>query len=216
MAVKQAGWGEGLMGDHATAIDEAVRALERGAAVVFPTDTVYGIGVAVAHAAGPDVIYRIKERDRGKPIAWLVGSVDDLARYGRDVPSLAFDLAHAFWPGALTLIVRASDAVPAAFRSSAGTIGLRMPQHDLALALVRAAACPLATSSANKAGRPAPGAFDELDPALVAEVPCVLRGSVPASGVASTVLDCTGSHPRVVRAGGVSAAMLRAYGACEA
>lgn len=204
------------MGENAATIDEATRALASGAAVVFPTDTVYGIGVAVAHASGPDVIYRIKERDRGKPIAWLVGSVDDLARYGRDVPPLAFDLAHAFWPGALTLIVNASDEVPVAFQSAAGTIGLRMPQHDLALALVRAAGCPLATSSANKAGHPAPGSFDELDPALLAEVPCVLRGTVPASGVASTVLDCTGAHPHVVRAGGVSAEALRVYGACEA
>ena len=106
--------------------------------------------------------------------------------------------------------------MPAAFRSAAGTIGLRMPAHDLALALIRAAGCPLATSSANKAGRPAPGSFDELDPALTRAVPCVLRGAVPASGVASTVLDCTGAHPRILRAGGISAEALRAHGACEA
>ncbi len=195
--------------EGAASLEDAARALLRGEPVVFPTDTVYGIGVAVAHALSPESIYRIKERDHGKPIAWLVGSPEDLERYGRDVSPRALELARAFWPGALTLIVRASDAVPAAFRSAACTVGLRMPRHDLALELIRAAGCPVATSSANKAGRPAPGSFDELDPALLAEVPRVVRGAVPASGVASTVLDCTAEHPRIVRAGEVSAEDLK-------
>ena len=109
---------------------EAVAALKRGEAVIFPTETVYGLGVSVEAAASPEALYDLKERDRGKPVSWLVGGVDDLDRYGAHVPDLARRLARAYWPGPLTLIVEAGDAVPAAFRSAAGSIGLRMPDND--------------------------------------------------------------------------------------
>ena len=90
-------------------IDQAVCALKRGEAVIFPTETVYGLGVSVEAAAGPDVLYDLKERDRDKPISWLVGDADDLDRYGARVPELARRLAGAYWPGPLTLVVRAAD-----------------------------------------------------------------------------------------------------------
>ena len=87
----------------------------------FLLKTVYGLGVSVEAAASPEALYDLKERDRGKPVSWLVGGVDDLDRYGAHVPDLARRLARAYWPGPLTLIVEASDAVPAAFRSAAGS-----------------------------------------------------------------------------------------------
>ena len=100
-------------------IDQAARALRQGEAVIFPTETVYGLGVSVRAATGPDVLYDLKERDRGKPISWLVGGADDLDRYGARVPAIARKLADAYWPGPLTLVVHASDEVPEAFRSDA-------------------------------------------------------------------------------------------------
>ena len=130
---------------------EAVAALKRGEAVIFPTETVYGLGVSVEAAASPEALYDLKERDRGKPVSWLVGGADDLDRYGAHVPDLARRLARAYWPGPLTLIVEASDAVPAAFRSAAGSIGLRMPDNDTALELIEAVGCPLATTSSTPA-----------------------------------------------------------------
>ena len=116
---------------------QTVAALRAGEPAVYPTETVYGIGVAVGKAASPDVLFDIKKRDHGKPVAWLVGDVDDLSRYGRAVPDFACALARTFWPGPLTLIVKASDAVPPAFRSAEGTIGLRMPNNPTALELIR-------------------------------------------------------------------------------
>lgn len=204
---------------EASSIEEAASALAAGRAALFPTDTVYGLGVAVGAAADPALLYELKGRPSDKPIAWLVGGAADLDRYGRDVPDRARKLAEAFWPGPLTLIVRAGDAVPPAFRSAAGTIGLRMPDHPVALALIRAAGVPLATTSANPSGAPAPRTLDEVDPALAARVGAVVRdaaGPQPsaaadppppaaASGVASTVLDCTGASPVIVRQGALSA-----------
>lgn len=183
--------------------DDAVRALQAGLPVVFPTDTVYGLGVAVHAAQDCSQLYDIKKRPDGKPVAWLVGSIDDLARYGTDVPDWALDLARAHWPGALTLIVRASDAVPRAFQSEEGTIGLRMPASDIALALITACGCPLATTSANLSGSAAPATYDELEEDITQSVGAVVKGTVPSSGIASTVVDCTGKAPRVLRQGDV-------------
>ena len=216
------------------ALEEATRALAVGNAVVFPTDTVFGLGVSVSAAPGPQLLYDLKHRDAGKPVAWLVEGPEALDVYGRDVPAYARRLADAFWPGGLTLVVRASDAVPAAFQSPAGTIGLRMPASEAALGLIRAAGCPLAVTSANLSGAADTARAEDLDRALVARTAglylpdgvaaagtasgCVEAApSVsarfaagdrlvppPASGTASTVLDCTGEAPRVLRAGALT------------
>lgn len=216
------------------ALEEATRALAVGNAVIFPTDTVFGLGVSVSAAPGPQLLYDLKHRDAGKPVAWLVEGPEALDVYGRDVPAYARRLAETFWPGGLTLVVRASDAVPAAFQSPAGTIGLRMPANEAALGLIRAAGCPLAVTSANLSGAADTARAEDLDRALVGRTAGLyLPGGVaaagiasgcaeatpsasarfaagdrlvppPAPGTASTVLDCTGEAPRVLRAGALT------------
>lgn len=218
------------------ALEEATRALAVGNAVIFPTDTVFGLGVSVSAAPGPQLLYDLKRRDAGKPVAWLVEGPEALDVYGRDVPAYARRLAETFWPGGLTLVVRASDAVPAAFQSPAGTIGLRMPASEAALGLIRAAGCPLAVTSANLSGAADTARAEDLDRALVGRTAGVYLSDdslshsaatgtagdsdapsasarfaagdrlvpPPASGTASTVLDCTGEAPRVLRAGALT------------
>lgn len=187
-------------------LEDAALALADGRPCIFPTDTVYGVGVAVHAASGPDVIFAIKQRDAGKPIAWLVGSIDDLQRYGKNLPSAVCQLVQRFWPGALTVIVEASDSVPVSYRSESGTIGLRMPANETTLALIRRVGSPLATTSANISGRAAVSRFESLDAELLARVGCALRDPIDSlhSGVASTVVDCTGGGLRVIREGGIS------------
>ena len=188
----------------------AVQALERGQAVAFPTDTVAGVAVSVAHVRTPQVLYDIKQRDERKPIAWLVGSPDAVAHYGAHVAPYVHTLVQAFWPGCLTVIVNAAPAVPQAFRGPNATIALRMPDHPLPLALMQQLGSPLATSSANKSGAVAPGSADAIDPDVRQAVACVLEGGTHATGRASTVLDCTGESPVVVREGDVTAAQIEA------
>lgn len=183
----------------------AADAMRQGLPAVFPTDTVVGLGVAVAHVDDGRVLARIKGRDEGKPVAWLVGSVDDLDRYGRDVPAYARELAQQHWPGPCTLIVSASDAVPKAFQTAAGTIGLRMPASTSALRLIHELRSPVATTSANLAGEPAPLSPDDLSSAF-SERACgagaaFVRVDERASGTASTVIDCTQPKPRILREG---------------
>ena len=129
-----------------------------------------------------------------------------LQRYGKNLPPAACELARRFWPGALTLIVEASDAVPASYASESGSIGLRMPANATTLALIRRTGSPLATTSANISGRAAVSRFESLDEELLARVGCALRDPVESShsGVASTVVDCTGGDLTLVREGGIA------------
>ena len=173
----------------------AAAALREGRPVVFPTDTVYGIGVATAHATGPGALYAAKGRPASKPIPWLVGSMADLERYGQGVPGYARELASEGWPGPLTLVVRASSAVTEAYRSAEGTIALRMPGSSEALALIGSVGCPLATTSANLSGCEPPPRFADIDPALLAACGGALEGSGTCSGTPSAIVDCAGLAP---------------------
>ena len=121
-------------------------------------------------------------------------------------------LARTFWPGPLTLIVNASDKVPQAFQSPAGTIGLRMPNNDTALQLIDHVGCPLATSSANVSGNKAQCSFDLVDDAIKSSVGACLADTsdTAKSGVASTVVDCTGNHPVMVRTGAITISDIQA------
>lgn len=206
-------------------LSEARDALAAGRAVILPTDTVFGLGVSVRAVPSPEALYSLKRRDGGKPIAWLVEGPAALEEYGRAVPAFGRRLAEVFWPGALTLVVHAADTVPRAFQSAEGTIGLRMPASDAALALIRAAGCPLAVTSANISGCPSVSDAAALDPLLAdatagaylpgevfagqeaksasAGLPRRIAHASPTDGASlpSTVIDCTENSPRVLREG---------------
>lgn len=195
---------------HSTS-QEALRALKRGEPVVFPTDTLFGLGVSVEHAETPDALYRIKQREKRKPIAWLVASVEDLERYGKLIPPYALALARTFWPGPLTVIVRANEKVPAAFRSEQNTIGMRMPANATARALIEELGCPIATTSANISGARNALSFEDLDDAVLKQVSAALCDNEPKSGTASTIVDCSASdHPVLLRKGAITIADIRA------
>ncbi|MGI6220612.1 MAG: L-threonylcarbamoyladenylate synthase [Coriobacteriales bacterium] len=189
--------------EHAV-IERAVACLRAGGVVVFPTDTVYGIGVAAGEGLVPDELFEIKRRERSQTIPWLVRDARDIERYGRDVPDYCIRLAERLWPGALTLVVRCGDAVPDVFQGGDGTIALRAPGHEVPQALMRALDMPLATTSANLHGRPAVASAAELDPELTALVPIVLDGGVTPGGIPSTIVSCTEPEPRILRLGAIS------------
>lgn len=185
-------------------VDEVARALRAGQAAVFPTDTVYGIGVAVTRAASPIEVYDAKRRDHDKPLPWLVDGLTALDMFGHDVPEYARALARAYWPGQLTLIVPASSAVPREFGAENRTVALRMPDDATALDLIARAGCPIANSSANFQGHTPPQSYADIDPDFLAQLAASCGDDAPRSGVSSTIVDCTGDVPRVVRVGVVS------------
>lgn len=191
-------------------VARAAATLRDGGVVVLPTDSVYGICCAAtpgnpAHGR----IFDIKRRDRAQTLPWFVADVDDLARYGLDVSARALRLADRLWPGALTIVVRASAEVPPEYAQpgdGGATIALRVPASDLDRAVVRALGVPLAQTSANTHGAPAATSGSGLDPAIVAAADLVLDAGPAPVGVASTIVDATSDALRILRAGALDEA----------
>jgi L-threonylcarbamoyladenylate synthase len=192
------------------AIAQAARLLTAGGLVVFPTDTVYGVG---AHAFDGDAIERLyaaKRRARDKAIPVLLASAAGLPLVASGVPPLAHRLADTFWPGALTIVLPRHPALPTALTGSADSVAIRVPDHPTVRALIKALAAPLAGTSANLSGQPSPITAEEAARQLGGRVELILDGGACAGGVPSTVLDLTCDPPCVLRAGPVTKTALRA------
>jgi len=190
----------------AEAVNLAATVLREGGIVVFPTETVYGIGASATSCFGPQEIIDIKMRPKNKPLPWLVENEAALEKYGVDVPEYAHRLAQEFWPGALTIVVKAAEIVAPEFRDDRGTVALRCPDHELVQELIKASGNAIITTSANTSGKPPAGAFAELEERIIASADLTLDGGETLHGVASTVVDCTGPEPLVTREGAIPAA----------
>ena len=190
----------------AEALEETSKALKAGGVAVFPTDTVYGIGVLVSsYQAGPEPLFRIKRRPREKKIPLLLPSMESLHIYGSQVDVRAEALARAFWPGGLTLVVRASDAVPLPYRNENGTVAVRVPGPSFALDLLGALGEAMAVTSANSSGLPSPTCGKRVEGVIVEQVDIVIDAGQTRCGEASTIVDCTQCRPNILRQGAVSA-----------
>ncbi|MEW5989313.1 MAG: L-threonylcarbamoyladenylate synthase [Chloroflexota bacterium] len=191
-----------LRADEPEAVAEAADLLRHGHLVVFPTDTLYGVGADAFNEAAVDRLYQAKQRDLAKGIPILLADVADLDRVVAEVTAEAGWLIERFWPGPLTLVLPKSDRLPANLSPNEG-VAVRIPDHEIARQVIRAAGGAVATSSANVSGRPPARTVQEAMVALAGVVAAVLDGGPAERGVASTVLDCTVRPPRLLRAGPV-------------
>jgi release factor glutamine methyltransferase len=200
----------------AEAINLAASVLRDGGIVIFPTETVYGIGAAATSCIGPQEIVDIKIRPASKkPLPWLVETEDALDTYGIEAPAYAHRLAQHYWPGALTLVVRASDRVGPDFRDERGTVALRCPDYEVVQELIRASGGPIITTSANISGNPAPRSFAEIEPRIIAAADLTLDGGETRHGIHSTVVDCSGAEPVIAREGAIPSDEILAVAAGE-
>jgi L-threonylcarbamoyladenylate synthase len=188
---------------HPQAISLALEVLTGGGLVAFPTDTVYGVGALVNHPAGIDRLYEAKARSANKAIAVLLGELAQLALLTPGLTQSAQRLAQHFWPGALTLVVPRHPDLPVNL-SPLPTVGVRMPNHDFARALM-AVSGPLATSSANISGETNTLTAQQVQEQLDGRIELILDGGIVPGGVPSTVVDCTQDPPRILRQGALSA-----------
>jgi L-threonylcarbamoyladenylate synthase len=194
--------------DFACAIAHAVDVLKNGGLVAFPTDTVYGLAAPAFEAASIERLYVVKGRNSAKAIAILLGGVQQLPQVTAHMTPLAARLAERFWPGPLTLVVPRHPALPTVLAPDA-TIGVRMPDHPVALALLRLAG-PLAVTSANLTGGANACRAQEVLQQLNGRIHLLLDGGATPGGVPSTVVDCTGAAPAVLRAGPITQAQIDA------
>jgi len=192
------------------AIADAAAVLAAGGLVAFPTETVYGLGARGLHGADVLRIFAAKERPVGHPLILHVDGEAMARTLATSWPLLASRLAAAFWPGPLTLVVPRAAHVPDAVTGGLATVGLRAPQHAVALALVRAAGEPLAAPSANAHMHVSPTTAAHVVRSLGDRVDLVIDAGPCAHGIESTVVDLTGDVPRVLRAGATSLESLRA------
>ena len=190
-------------------IERAVAVLRAGGVVAIPTDTVYGLAASLERPDALARIYAIKGRSGDKALPILISDSDQVARLATSASPAALALARAFWPGALTIVVAASDAVPDAVTRGVPTVGLRMPAHDVALAVIRAAGGALAVTSANRSGGPEARTAEEVVERLGSRVVFVVDGGRSGDAAASTVVDATGSEIRVLRQGAISERQIR-------
>lgn len=189
--------------DDVDAIDEALLVLRHGGLVSFPTDTVYGLAGELFSSDSIERIYQAKDRESTKAIPVLIGSVDQLARVTTEIGKKAWLLAETYWPGALTLVVPKHPDLPANL-STQPTVGVRMPDHPFALALLQASG-PLAVTSANLSGQASPQTAEDVLSQLCGRIELVVDGGRTPGGTPSTVVDCTGAEPVILRQGPISA-----------
>ncbi|WKZ39634.1 MAG: L-threonylcarbamoyladenylate synthase [Anaerolineales bacterium] len=191
----------------ASQIQAALEILQTGGIVAFPTDTVYGVGALAFDNAAIESIYTAKDRPVEKAIPVLIGDLSDLEKVANNIPDMALRFAARFWPGPLTCIVPKKQTLPPAV-SATSTVAVRIPDHPDARALLRAAG-PMAVTSANISGQPSPSTAQEVDEQLNGRIPLILDGGKTPGGVPSTLVDCTGDEPVILREGPISLDELR-------
>src|ERR1700737_3200461 len=187
-----------------TGIASAISALKGSRLVVLPTDTVYGIGADAFDSDAVAALLSAKGRGRDMPVPVLVGSWHTIDGLVYNVPHSARELIEAFWPGALSLVVRQAPSLQWDLGDAHGTVMLRMPLHPVAIELLREVG-PMAVSSANISGRPASLHVEDARSQLGDLVEVYLDGGPAAQQAASTIVDLTGAGPRILRPGPVSA-----------
>ncbi len=186
----------------------AADAVQRGEVVVLPTDTVYGVGADAFDRQAVAAVLAAKGRGRDVPPPVLVPSVRTLDGLATGVSDAARELVAAFWPGPLTIVCQAVPSLDWDLGDTGGTVALRMPLHRVALAVLELTG-PMAVTSANRTGRPPATTVDEAVEQLGDAVSVYLDGGPSPSGTASTIVDVTGSVPRVLRAGPITVDRLR-------
>jgi len=199
-----------LAGDEPAEITRAADILRAGGLVAFPTETVYGLGADAANNQAVAKIFVAKGRPADHPLIVHIASADELPQWARDIPETAWVLAAQFWPGPLTLILKRARGVADAASGGLDTIGLRVPGHPVAQALLRAFGGGIAAPSANQFGRISPTCADHVRAELEGRIEAVIDGGPCAVGLESTILDLSSPLPRILRPGAVTLPMLEA------
>ena len=185
-------------------LEEMAKSLRSGKIAIFPTETVYGIGTNAFCANSVGKIYEIKKRPHNKPINVLVSNFDMIKEVARDISPLEEKLIKNFFPGPLTIILKKNENVPANVTSSGDTIGVRMPQNDIALKIIEKAGIPLATTSANYSGEESLSDYEMIKNKFPADVDYLINGGKSKIGIASTIIKVEDEKIKILRQGSIT------------
>ena len=199
-----------LQSSAPNAIEWTADRLQQGGVVAIPTDTVYGIAASLAHSEALDRIYEIKGRPDHQPLPVLVSSPDEIEHIAEEIaPDVAL-LLDMYWPGPLTVVLPARPGMPARVTAGGETIGVRMPNHPLAIEVIAKAGGAVACTSANRSGEPPACAAGEVAASLGAQLDLILDGGIAPGGVASTVVAVNGTDLQILREGAIPSERIQA------
>jgi L-threonylcarbamoyladenylate synthase len=184
-------------------IEKGIAILRRGGLVAFPTDTVYGLGASMTLPQAVARIYAVKSRPQSMALPLLVASTAQVSAVAQQVPSVAWRLIERFWPGALTIVLHRSEAVPLIVTGGEATVAVRIPAHPIPIALIEGLGTPIIGTSANLSGHPSPLTAEEVHSQLGNKVDLIIDGG-RCPGQESTIVDVTGETPVIRRAGAIS------------
>jgi L-threonylcarbamoyladenylate synthase len=182
---------------------DAVRVIQAGGVIAFPTETFYGLGVSAFNEKAIKKVFEIKKRSLNKPFIVLVDDESSLSELVSEIPEVAFPLIEKFWPGALTLIFKASSKLPSLITGHTGTIGVRVSSSLIARKLVKMAAIPITATSANREGDESPSLASQVAYQLGDTIDLTIDGGRTKGKAGSTIIDVTRFPPRIVRRGAV-------------
>lgn len=189
-------------------IELAAEVIKNGGTVAFPTETVYGLGANALDENSVGKIFEAKGRPQDNPLIVHVAS-KEIGNLVEEVPDVAKKLINKFWPGPLTIILKKKDIIPNKTSANLNSIGIRMPNNEIAIKLIELSELPLAAPSANISGRPSPTEFERCVEDLEGKVDFILGGEKSDVGVESTIVDCTVYPPVILRPGGITLEMLK-------
>lgn len=182
--------------------------VRKGGLVAFPTETVYGLGGDALNPASSKKIYEAKGRPSDNPLIVHICKLEDLEQIAVDIPKEAYALADAFWPGPMTMILKKSEKVPFETTGGLDTVAVRMPNHEVALALIEKSGGFIAAPSANTSGRPSPTSAKYVEEDLAGKIDMIIDGGFVGIGLESTIVDITVNPPQILRPGYVTEKML--------
>lgn len=179
----------------------ATETLQKGGIVAIPTETVYGLAADASNALAVDKIFAAKGRPTTKALSVLISQINDISNWAKDIPSYAYTLAETYWPGPMTLVLPKQDHVHDALTANTNSIGLRIPDNAMALQVLTQFGSGLAAPSANSSGQISPTTADHVRADLGDKVDLILDGGICSLGIESTIIDCTGPTPKILRNG---------------
>lgn len=191
-----------------TYLEEASEIIKIGGLVAFPTETVYGLGANALDEEAVKKIFIAKGRPQDNPLIIHVAD-KNIDNYVNEIPEVAKKIMDRFWPGPLTIILNKKDIIPNVTSANLDSIGIRMPNNEIALELIRLAGVPIAAPSANISGRPSPTDVERCIEDLEGKVDYIIGGMQCNIGVESTIIDCTSNPPLILRPGGITLEMLK-------
>ena len=187
-----------------TKLKEPAKMIKEGGIVIFPTETVYGIGTNGLNEKAVKQLYEVKQRPLNKPISLLVNSIEMIEQVAKDITDIEYELIKEFFPGPLTIILKKKDIVPNILTANQDTVGIRMPANKIVIKLIEYAGIPIATPSANISGRPSGTNIKDIMEDFDGKVDYFVDGGPSKIGLASTIVKVEKGIPKILRKGAIS------------